>query len=275
MHQFNFLDARQALYHLVPDIYSNGDVVSPRGQKTRELRHVTMSINRSETCLPTGMGRNLNTKLAAAETLQLLGGFADPEWMTRVSPRYLEFTGGAMTGAYGPRLRDQLEHVLMALRDDPDTRQAVAVIWDPSRDLLLAHGDRPCTVYISFMIRRGTLITSTYMRSQDVYLGLTYDLVMFSQLHQTMANLLHLPAGDHVHTVQSLHLYERDFEAAMSIVAPPAWPTTALYGLGDECDSWLDVQNLARRISYDKGLFVGSTITEDWFRVQSEAARAA
>lgn len=274
MHQYDFIDARHALYHLVDDIWENGDKVSPRGQATREIRHVTISIQRSETCLPTEMGRNVNTRLAAAETLQLIGGFADPDWMTAVSPRYLEFTGGAMTGAYGPRLRDQLEHVLAALRKDNDTRQAVAVIWDPSRDLMMEHGDRPCTVYVSFMIRRGMLITSTYMRSQDLYLGFTYDMVMFSQLHQTMANLLRIPAGDHVHTVQSLHLYERNFDAVSAITEPPPWPATALYGLGENCVDWIDVQNLARRISYSDKVFVGASITEDWFRAQSEAARA-
>jgi thymidylate synthase len=272
MYQYDFLDARHALYGMVQELLEpKADVVAPRGQKTRELRNVTMTVRRPETCLATGMGRGLNTKLAAAETLQLLMGSADAEWMTKASPKYLEFTGGAMTGAYGPRLRNQMPFIIQTLRDDKDSRQAVATIWDAERDLVEIHGDRPCTVYVSFMIRRGGLVTSTYMRSQDVYLGLPYDLVMFSQLHQTVANVLDVEADTHVHTVQSLHLYERDEAKAANITMPPAWPTDTLYGL--EGETWYEVQELAESIAYDAD-FADETFTEGWLRKNSEDARS-
>lgn len=272
VHQYDFLDARAALYGMVQELLDGkADVVSPRGQKTRELRNVTMTIRRSETCLPQNMGRVFNPKLAAAEVLQLLAGKADEKWMTKASPKYLEFTGGAMTGAYGPRLADQMPFIIQTLRDDPMSRQAVATIWDPQKDLAQVHGDRPCTVYISFMIRRGALITSTYMRSQDVYLGLTYDLVMFSQLHQTVASILDVEPGDHVHAVQSMHLYERDIEKAANITMPPMWPIDTLYGL--DAESWAEVQHLAYSIAYDTD-FADETFTEGWLRDHSEDARS-
>lgn len=272
MFQYDFVDARHALYSMIDELLGNrAEIVAPRGQATREMRNVTMTIRRPETCLPLDMNRGLNSKLAAAEVLQLLAGIADPTWMTKVSPKYLEFTGGAMTGAYGPRLSRQMPYIIETLRKDKESRQAVATIWDPNTDMI-AHGDRPCTVYISFLIRRGGLVTSTYMRSQDVYLGMTYDLVMFSQLHQTVANVLGVEPGEMVHTVQSLHLYERDEAKADQVTLPPAWPSMTLYGL--DGDNWADVQKHAREIAYNRDDAVTlETMTEQWLRNQSEAAR--
>lgn len=273
MYQYDFIDARHALYGMIQELLDDKvDIVSPRGQQTRELRNVTMQIRRPETCLPTDMGRGLNPRLAAAEVLQLLSGTADPVWMTAASPSYLSYTGGAMTGAYGPRLRNQMPFIIQTLREDPMSRQAVATIWNPESDLVQVHGDRPCTVYISFMIRRGGLVTSTYMRSQDVYLGLTYDLVMFSQLHQTVANVLDVEAGEMVHTVQSLHLYERDIEKAANVTFPPEWPEETLYGL--EAETWCEIQELAEGIAYSP-TFDAETFTETWLRKHSEVNRAA
>lgn len=280
MKLFSFSDPRAALYGLSQEILRYGHKVAPRGQTTREIRHATVRISRPDTCLPTGMGRKFNPRLAAAETLQLLAGVADPDWMTRVSPRYLEFTGGAMTGAYGPRVAPQMQSIIDVITRDPDTRQAVVTIWRPEDDLFRDHGDRPCTVYISFMVRSSRLITSTYMRSQDCYLGLTYDLVMFSQLHHTIANVLDIRAGELVHTVQSLHLYERDFEKAEALTPSPKYPPPdeALCGIGHGCTTWLEVMADAHAIAYDRDDLIESrrvpaTPTERWLRVNSEDAR--
>lgn len=281
MQQYSFANARHAVAAMASIVPQQGDKVSPRGQATRELQHVTMEILDSRQCLATDMRRKFNSKLAAAETLQLIGGFADPKWMIAVAPTYLNFTGGAMTGAYGPRLMSQLPKIVEMLRADRDTRQAVATIWEPERDLHVSHGDRPCTVYISFMIRDGKLIMSTYMRSQDIYLGLTYDLVMFGQLHLSVSNVLGIRTGSHVHTVQSLHAYERDFPRLREII----WPDQDVHqsprllrGLGSVNDDWEDVQHVARTLAYGTDADIEDigplTDTERWFRDQSEAARA-
>lgn len=281
MYTFDFLDARWGLYHLIAHAAMDGHKVSPRGQATHELTHVVATIRRSTTPLALDMNRNINTRLAAAETLQLLGGMADPRWMVAASPRYLSYTGGAMTGAYGPRIAWQMQHVLDALRRDPDTRQAVVQIWSPNDDLLRAHGDRPCTTQITFMIRGGKLITTTYMRSQDIFLGWTYDMVMFSQLHLTMAACLGVQPGDHVHVVQSLHLYERNLDQALAVTRPPDEPAEVLAGLPMQAgDDWSDVTMMARTIAYKN--MSESTLsvmpeprTVTWLRANSTEARSA
>jgi thymidylate synthase len=274
MIQLTYQDPRWALYKLAQGVINSGSPVAPRGIPTRELTHVTLSFLNTTACLPIGMGRNFNPKLAAVEALSLIGGFAQSEMLTAASPNFNDFTGGSPTGAYGPRLARQLPVIAEMLRDDPDTRQAVAMIWNPETDLFRVHGDRPCTTEIRFMIRDNLLITNTLMRSQDVYLGLPYDLVMFSTLHNTMANVLGVGAGDLIHQVQSLHVYERDLDKVSRLSAPPpvtSDATTLLHGLRG--DSWDVVANRARLIAYHelRGVI---TPTDRWFASQMKHVRA-
>lgn len=281
MHQFDFMDARHGLFNLISNVYVDGVRVSPRGHGTREIRHVMIDIHRPTSCVSTGMNRGFNARLAAAESLQLLTGVADARWMQSVAPRYLDLTGGQMTGAYGPRIANQMPYILETLRRDSQSRQAVVQIWDASRDLLKAHGDRPCTTHVTFMVRDGQLETTTHMRSQDVFLGFTYDMVMFSMLHQTVASCLGVRPGHQFHVVESLHIYERDIDRALTVTRPPDTPAVILAGLpmhpGDE---WDDVQAMAHAIAYESmteqtmtGMPEPRTVT--WLRKHSEEARRA
>lgn len=272
MIQLTYQDPRWALYKLSRLIMNEGNEVAPRGILTREYRHVTMSFIDTTACLPTGMNRNFNSKLAAVEALSLIGGFVQSAMLTAASPSFNDFTGGSPTGAYGPRLAHQLPVIAEMLQNDPDTRQAVAMIWNPETDLLKVHGDRPCTTEVRFMIRNGELITNTLMRSQDIYLGFTYDLVMFSTLHHTMANVVGVKAGQLVHQVQSLHAYDRDLDKISRLTyPPPVIDATLLHGLTG--NGWDVVAERARQIAYND---IGNvaTPTERWFISQMKHVRA-
>lgn len=277
--ELQLVDPRWALYELADLVVRYGDRVAPRGISTRELLFVTTVIDDLTACLPLDMNRRFNGELAAVETLSLLSGHASKELITAASPRYLEFTGGELSGAYGPRISPQMPAVIEMLRQDRDTRQALVTIWDPWRDLLHAHGDRPCTTQIGFVVRDGRLITNTMMRSQDVYLGLTYDLVMFSQLHLTVANILGVDAGPLVHQVRSLHAYERDLDA-LSGFTQPGIPRQRLYGLSGT--SWPETADRATRLFYDdlpeltgvSDLTELDSLTERWLISQVRRAHA-
>lgn len=274
MFQFTYQDPRFALYDLSRRIMDTGDSVAPRGIPTREWRHVTLQFRDVYTCLPIGMGRNFNPKLAAVEALSLIGGFAHSEMLTAASPNFNSFTGGSPTGAYGPRLARQLPVIVDMLRQDPDTRQAVAMIWSPETDLFAEHGDRPCTTEVHFMIRDGLLLTTTYMRSQDIYLGFTYDAPMFVMLHLTIANVLGVAAGPWTHNVHSLHAYERDYDKIARLSNPPlpsSEAITRLYGL--DGPSWHEVAARARELAYDD-VSDHHSHTERWLSQQMYHVRA-
>lgn len=174
--------------------------------------------------LPVGVGRGVNARLAAVEALQLIAGTFDAQLVRDAAPTFADVLVDPTApdyGAYGPRLGYAIGDCLTKLRDDRGTRQAVALIWRP--DDLEHDGDKPCTVFLQFLVRPNAsgddaLDLYAYMRSQDVWLGVPYDVFMFSQLQHTLARELRLPAGRYVHHATSLHVYARDVERAWQVV---------------------------------------------------------
>jgi len=208
-----------------------------------------MVIKDSSDSIATDMNRNVNVKLASAEALQLMGGFSDPEVMGNIAPNTRQFrTGGVFNGAYGPRIRPQLEKATERLRIDGGTRQAVVTVWDPLYDQQDGIKDIPCTVSYNWHIRDDKLHQTTHMRSNDIWWGWTYDLPMHASLLHTMAHILDVGVGDYVHVVDSLHIYERDIHAS-GLLHPSKEKGIRLTGI--TASSWEEVRKVAHDIFYD------------------------
>lgn len=207
---------------VIESIKQYGSVTAPRDQPTLELSDFQLLLLDPSMSVPWGIGRQLNLTIASAELVQLIGGYSDLQQLTSIAPRFADFAdGGRLRGAYGPRLHDQLPLVLRRLATDRDTRQAVATIWRPS-DLAQPSRDVPCTVSLSWTIRDGVLDMHTHMRSNDAWLGMCYDVPIFTALQRSLAHVLNIGTGVYVHNVTSLHIYERDLDATKRLHNLPA-----------------------------------------------------
>jgi len=220
---FKFIDGRNAFKELLRWVHQEGGVRSPRGLKTYDLGYTTIELLSPYNSLAVGLGRKLSKRVAAAEAIQLIGGFADPQLLLQASPnfaRYIE-PSGEFWGAYGRRIGDtaQLSAVVRKLTDDPDTRQAIVTLWDPIKDNELHHKDYPCTLAFGFSIQRGKLELDVTMRSNDVWRGFPYDVFQFTQLQLTIANILGLDPGYYRHHAYSFHLYAEDEHDAVNVYA--------------------------------------------------------
>lgn len=255
-----------------------GAAVAPRGFMTKELRPGIFRITNPRDTLPTGIGRpKLHPGIGVAEGLQLIAGVSYPDLMVKVAKKFADFINPEtkkFDGAYGVRANEQMAHVIERLRNDPDTRQAICVIYAPedthSRPTSL---DYPCTLTLHFLIRDGKLCLHTNMRSNDIWLGLPYDIFQFTLLQLTVANVLGIEVGDYTHVANSLHLYEFHWDAAEELVHPdaegPAKPElekfhfTEFTGIGRPGDSWDHVRSRADCIL--TGQYIpGPTETEQW-----------
>ncbi|MFD0272371.1 thymidylate synthase [Kitasatospora sp. NPDC127111] len=212
-------------------ILSQGRSVAPRGMATAELMGAYLKLtNPAARMVHLGPYRVLNPAFAAAETVWILSG-SSADWIHDFNSRLAGLTDhGALQGAYGPRLRrwhgqlDQLDYVRRQLTRDNESRRAVVQIFDPGRDTA-GHKDVPCTLGYRFYLREGRLEMHTSMRSQDVWLGLPYDLITTTVLHELMAGWLGAEVGDYHHHVDSLHLYAQHQDTAWSLAADaPASP---------------------------------------------------
>lgn len=217
----NLPDLRNGYVSLVSWLLETGDRIESRGGVTVEHTGVTIQVEQpgDVPMLPIGVNRKINVKLAAVEALQLISGNGDAELLRRASPQYSDVLvnpDNLTYGSYGLRSRFQIEHIWRELYHHSESRRAVLSIW---REEDLTHvGDRPCTLAIQFLIRRDALEAHVYMRSNDVWLGTPYDVFMFNQLQLSLAAQLGVGVGKYVHHIGSLHIYERNFEAAGQLV---------------------------------------------------------
>ena len=107
---------------------------------------------------------------------------------------------------------DQWEFVKDVLKKDQQSRQAIMHIKEP-RDLRVnPTKDLNCTIALQFLVRDGALHLITTMRSNDVWLGLPYDVFNFTCMQIQMAMELGLNIGCYYHNAGSLHLYKRDLD---------------------------------------------------------------
>lgn len=253
---------------VVESVFNDGEVAWPRGLKTHEIRGVELVVKRPWQTLPIGVGRSVNTKIAAVEALQLIGGVLHPELLVKASKAFGEFMdGGTFHGGYGQRVRSQLPAVQRRLLKDPDTRQAVVTLWDPQHDLFTSDAkDYPCTIALQFIVRNHTLELHTHMRSNDVWRGLAYDAFVFTQLQQAMAASLDFECGDYHHHVVSLHLYDTDVPAVMKMLEAPTEPLAWMMGsLIRQPMTYELVMLVARGLLRGKDVTVESNSTLGWY----------
>lgn len=204
---------------VIKDVTDHGSEVVSRGMEHREVIGYGLHVLYPEFSLVTGTGRVLNPGIAYYEALSLIAGESYVRLLDRVSDdKFDSFKDGdVLHGAYGPRIRSQMPAVIRRLADDNGSRQAVVVIYDPVLDTYQNRRDLPCTVSLQFMVRDDALHMVTHMRSNDVYLGLPYDVFQFTQLQATVAACLNMGLGTYHHLVGSMHLYERDLASAAKV----------------------------------------------------------
>lgn len=124
--------------------------------------------------------------------------------------------------ALKPVRRTPWEWCVESLKRDKDTRQAVLRFSLPEH-FWMGNKDQTCTLNGNFLIRNDELHFSVVMRSNDLTLGLVYDLPWFCSLMDKMIEELKptyttLKKGHYTHFVHSLHIYEKDEEKVKKMI---------------------------------------------------------
>lgn len=163
--------------------------------------------------------RNLPMRYCIGELLWYLSGNNNLSAIQKYSSNWNRMSddGKTVNSNYGNLARyyygfDQLEQCEKILKENPNSRQAVIHLkpaWDiyehPTQDL-------PCTVCLQFFIRNRKLYMTTYMRSNDLWMGFPYDVFQFTCLQILLSMKLNIDLGTYTHISASLHLYKRDYK---------------------------------------------------------------
>lgn len=194
-------------------VFKYGNRVSPRGMLVYESIAYMSTVSMKNPVI-LNKHRKLGYKFMAAEAAWILSGDDRVATISRYSKDIANFSdnGSTFFGAYGPKIKDQIDYVVSNLHNDINSRQAVINIWrenpPPTKDV-------PCTLSLQFLVRHDIIHCVASMRSSDLWLGHPYDIVNFSAV--AFAIMLQLNNMDHqlslgnlFLTAGSKHIYERN-----------------------------------------------------------------
>lgn len=172
--------------------------------------------------------RDANPFFHLMESLWMLAGRRDVEWISRFSSNIAQFSddGVMFNGAYGHRWRhyfgvDQLAEIIKNLRGNRDCRRQVLTMWS-ARDL--THQDTkdvPCNTQAFFQISGdGYLDMMVTNRSNDMIWG-AYgaNAVHFSMLLEVLAYFIGAKTGTYTQVSMNTHVYERHFSLVETMAA--------------------------------------------------------
>ena len=148
--------------------------------------------------------KGMNLSLGWMEMVQVIAGVFELEALKVVAPK-ADHSLFTYRMSYGPRIVGSIRSIIEALREDPNTRQAVLFVASP---LDGPTSDLPCTLTIQFLVRRERLNAIVSMRSWDLCRGLPYDLMMFSGLLESIGRCLGIATGNIIVQAGSTHVYE-------------------------------------------------------------------
>ena len=195
------------------------DMPSRDGDVIGEVINAVTVINDPTKCILHSPIRKLSMRYCVGELLWYLSGNNDLSAIQKYTPNWdrMSDDGETVNSNYGFLMKhyygfDQLKMCEDILRKDPNSRQAVIhlkparnVIDNPTKDL-------PCTTTLQFFIRNNKLYMTTYMRSNDLWMGFPYDVFQFTCVQIYLAMVLNVDLGTYTHIAGSLHLYKRNYK---------------------------------------------------------------
>lgn len=210
-------------------LFNNYEYASkPRGLEVRECLNVGLCIKDPSKNLFRYEDKSLTlpTGYVKKEMALYLRATDDAKEFSKASNFWdsIKTKNGKINSAYGNLIfnkslkdgRSQFDWAFDCLKNDKDSRQAF-MRFNNTTHQYDGNKDVPCTFIVSFHIRDNKLHATTYMRSNDIIKGTTYDIPSFILFQRLMLLRLRevypdLEMGFYQHFANSFHLYSTDFE---------------------------------------------------------------
>lgn len=220
-------------------------ICRPRGMEVRELIAPTIRVLNPLDRWYKSEARSTPMRYAAGEFLWYFGLRNDVEFITKYSAFWNQIKNqssagpiqeGRVNSSYGQLVmsndwRDagwgslfvsQWEWALGSVVKDVDTRQSIVHVARPAHQLDWIK-DFPCTLTFQFLVRDGRTNMVVNMRSNDLIMGLTFDLPMFTIFQEQFVHDLRQRGVDtelgHITLMSgSSHVYERNYETVRAML---------------------------------------------------------
>ena len=197
------------------------------GHKTRALPGITFQIDIEKDGFPVLTLRKNPIKSPIAEQVWFLSGDKNTDFLRKYTKMWDEFIepDGTITSAYGYRWkhhfkRNQIDNIINLLSEDPSSRHAVVITWDPNDDGPggTAKKNVPCPFAFTINIIGGRLHLHNIIRSNDMMLGCPFDTFGFALMMCILAQKLGVKPGMYTHTISNAHIYDIHYDGARELI---------------------------------------------------------
>jgi len=241
----NIIHPEYGYLKLLQRIHESGDLSCDRtGTGTYSEFGVRLEFDISKH-IPILTTKEVNYRHAIAELLWMLSGSTDSKllevqginyWKSNTSKNFLESRGlnyreGDLGPAYGFQWRhssaeytgcesnytdqgiDQIQRLIHDIKTTPSSRRLIVDSWNVKDIDKMA---LPCCHNMfQFHVSgdRQYLDIQVYQRSGDMFLGIPYNLIMYSVLCHIISHLTHLTPRKYVHIIGDAHIYKNHMDA--------------------------------------------------------------
>lgn len=213
-------------YEMLEDgYYSPYQFTESRVGQMKDLGPTYFEITDDDFRFPFLNKRAINPFFALAEFSWIITGSNEVSPLKFFIESYDAYSddGKTLNGAYGYRLRnffglDQIENAIECLKKDPDSRRIVLNMWSAD-DLTAVSKDFPCNISVILKIRDGKLDLTVLNRSNDLFLGVPYNVFVFYLLQVYIAKRVECGIGVQRHFTNCLHIYKRDMDKIAEVLA--------------------------------------------------------
>ena len=194
---------------------------------TKELRNYSFTLTNLDNNVINI--RNISKSYVCGELLWYALGRNDMVFINKFAGLWGRISDDGVTSysAYGDIVFkrhgfNQAEKIIQLLCADQTSRRAVINFNVPNENVIETK-DEICTIALQFLIRDGKLHCYGIMRSNDVWYGLPYDVIFFTELTKYIARRLNIPYGTYTHNVISLHVYKRNYDDIVKAASDHAY----------------------------------------------------
>jgi thymidylate synthase len=105
---------------------------------------------------------------------------------------------------------DQISNLVDGIKKNPESRRLIVNAWNVGEVDKMALP--PCHCFFQFYVAKGKLSCQLYVRSNDVFLGMPFNIASYSLLVMMVAQVCNLKPGELVYTTGDTHIYQNHFE---------------------------------------------------------------
>ena len=112
---------------------------------------------------------------------------------------------------------DQIKNVLKSLKEDPYSRRHIVVAYNPLDAHLSALP--ACHSFFQFYVRNNELSCMLTLRSNDIFLGNSYNIASYALLTHIFAKILKYDVGKLILSIGDAHIYKNHIEQSKELLS--------------------------------------------------------